>query len=231
MAEARRRQTAMEAKANADIVQAEQERRAQEAKLTAAQQISDKERELQRRRAENAAQIAQAEALKQEALGVQRVAELKATQIAQAMADAERAKVEALGAAEAVRRTAFRRSAQGEAERTRLLAIAQADAIDKINAAIGRGGEAYLRLRQLEMLPQIAPAIAHALGQAKLINISGSGDAADGATQQIMNVMQTVLSAQLLKDGLANVPALSPAAPAAPAMQPPPAAAPPRKPA
>src|SRR5207247_6790040 len=46
VAEARRRQTAMEAKANADIVQAEQERRAQEAKLAAMQQISDKEREL-----------------------------------------------------------------------------------------------------------------------------------------------------------------------------------------
>ncbi|HEY4121980.1 MAG TPA: hypothetical protein VGM56_29135 [Byssovorax sp.] len=224
VAEARRRQTAMEAKANADIVQAEQERRAQEAKLTAAQQISDKERELQRRRAENAAQIAQAEALKQEALGIQRVAELKATQIAQAMADAERAKVEALGAAEA-ERLRLTTIAQGEAERTRLLAIAQADAIDKINAAIGRGGEAYLRLRQLEMLPQIAPAIAHALGQARLINISGSGDAAEGATQQITNVLQTVLAAQLLKDGLATTTSPSPAAPA------PLPAAPPRKPA
>src|SRR5205085_4706925 len=49
VAEARRRQTAMEAKANADIVQAEQERRAQEARIAAAQQISDKERDLERR--------------------------------------------------------------------------------------------------------------------------------------------------------------------------------------
>src|SRR5207249_2142745 len=47
VAEARRRQSAVEAKANADIVQAEQERRAQEARLTAQQQISDKERELE----------------------------------------------------------------------------------------------------------------------------------------------------------------------------------------
>lgn len=205
VAEARRRQTAMEAKANADIVQAEQERRAQEAKLTAAQQISDKDRELQRRKAENAAQVAQAEALKQEALAVQRAAELKATQIAQATADAERAKVEALGKAEA-ERLRLMTIAQGEAERTRLLAIAQAEAIEKINAAISRGGEAYLRLKQLELLPTIAPDIAAALGRARLVNISGSGNAAEGATSQITQVLQTVLSAQLLKEGLGSTP-------------------------
>jgi flotillin len=203
VAEARRRQTAMEAKANADIVQAEQERRAQEAKLTAAQQISDKERELERRRAENAAQIAQATALMQEALEVQRTAELKATQIAQASADAERTKVAAQGQAEADR-IRLVTTAQGEAERTRLLAIAQAEAIERINAAVARGGDAYLKLRQLELLPQIAPQIAKALASARLVNISGTGNAAEGATSQIAAVLQTVLAAQLLKEGIAS---------------------------
>ena len=205
VAEARRRQTAMEAKANADIVQAEQERRAQEAKIAAAQVISDKERELDMRKAENAAQVAQAEALKQNALAIQRTAELRATQIAQATADAERVKVKALGEAEA-ERIRLTTIAQGEAERTRLLAIAQAEAIRVVNEAIGKSGEAYLRIKQLEMLPLIAPQIAAALAQARLVNISGTGDAAEGATNQITTVLQTVLAANLLKDGLANIP-------------------------
>lgn len=205
VAEARRRQSAVEAKANADIVQAEQERRAQEARLTAAQQISDKERELERRRAENAAQIAQAEALKQDALAVQRSAELKATQIAQATADAERAKVEAQGLAEA-ERIRLVTVAEGEADRIRVLAAAQAEGIQKVNQAIADGGEGYLRLKQLEMLPTIAPDIARALGQAKIINISGDGHAAEGATGQITGVLQTILAAQLLKDGLDSRP-------------------------
>lgn len=205
VAEARRRQTAMEAKANADIVQAEQERRAQEAKLSAAQAISDKERELEKRRAENAVQVAQANALKQEALAVMRIAELKATQIAQASADADRARVQAQGEADA-ERIRLITTAQGEAERTRVIAAAQADAIRLVNDAMSHGGEAFLRLKQLEMLPQIAPHIAAALAEARLINISGNGTAAEGATQQISNVLQTVLAAQLLKDGLASPP-------------------------
>ena len=269
VAEARRRQTAMEAKANADIVQAEQERRAQEARLTATRQISDQERELERRRAENAAQIAQAEALKQDALAVQRAAELKATLIAQATAEAEKAKVDAQGRAEAERarlvtiahgeaerakveaagraeaernrlitvaqgeaerarveaegrseaeRISLVQVAEGEAERirliaaadaerTRVVAAAQAEAIEKVNAAIARSGEAYFKLKQLEMLPQIAPEIGRALAQSRIVNISGDGHAAQGATGQITGVMQTVLAAQLLKDGLDNRPA------------------------
>ncbi len=203
VAEARRRQTAMEAKANADIVQAEQERRAQEAKLAAAQVISDKERELDLRKADNAAQVAHAEALKQNALAVQRTAELRATQIAQATADAERTKVKAQGEAEA-ERIRLTTIALGEAERTRVLAVAQAEAIRVVNEAISKGGDAYLRIKQLEMLPLIAPQIAAALAQARLINISGTGNAADGATNQITAVLQTVLAANLLKEGLAN---------------------------
>jgi len=68
VAEARRRQSAVEAKANADIVQADQERRAREAQLYAEQQVNDKQRDLDRRKAENAAQIAIAEKDKQLAL-------------------------------------------------------------------------------------------------------------------------------------------------------------------
>lgn len=203
VADARRRQTAMEAKANADIVQAEQERRAQEAKLAAARVISDRDRELQKTRAENAAQIAQAEALRQDSLAVQRASELKATQIAQAQADAERARVQAQGEADA-ERVRLITIAQGEAERTRVLAAAQAEAIRTINQAIAQGGDSYLKLKQLELLPQIAPQIAQALSQARLINISGTGNAADGATSQITSVLQTVLAANLLKEGLAD---------------------------
>ena len=46
VAEARRRQSAVEAKANADIVQADQERRSKEAQLSAEQAVNDKQRDL-----------------------------------------------------------------------------------------------------------------------------------------------------------------------------------------
>lgn len=191
VAEARRRQSAVEAKANADIVQADQERRAREAQLAAEQAVNDKQRDLEQRRAQNAAVVAQAEAQKQNALLEFRQAELRATQIAQAVADAEKAKV----AAEA--------SAEAEAIRLRKVADAQAEAIRKVNQAIAEGGDAYLALRQLEMLPQIAPVIANALAQAKLVNISSDGKgAAGGAADQITGVIQTVLAAQLVNRSL-----------------------------
>ena len=191
VAEARRRQSAVEAKANADIVQADQERRAKEAQLAAEQAVNDKQRELEQRRAENAAIIAQAEAKKQEALEVLRSAELKATQIAQALADAERMKVNAEAMAEA------------EAIRLRTVAAAQADAIRDVNSAISEGGNAYLALRQLEMLPQIAPVIANALAQARLVTISSDGkSAANGTADQITGVIQTILAAQLVSGSL-----------------------------
>jgi flotillin len=188
VAEARRRQSAVEAKANADIVQADQERRSREAQLGAEQAVNDKQRELDQRKAQNAALIAEAEAKKQDALRNLREAELQATQIAQATADAQRVKIQAEAAAEA------------EAIRLRTTAAAQADAIRAVNKAISEGGNAYLTLRQLEMLPQIAPAIAGALAQAKLVNISSDPNhsAAEGATNQISSVIQTVLAAQLV---------------------------------
>lgn len=191
VAEARRRMSAAEAQATADIVQAQQARRAKEATIEAERIISDRQRELEQTRASNAALIAQAEAKRQEAMGVQRVAELDATQIAQARADAERVTIEAQAAAEA------------EAIRIRTVAAAQAESIEKVNEAIAAGGESYFRYRQIEMIPVIAPRIAEALAQAKLITVSGGegGGAANGATNQIASVIQTVLAAQLVTKG------------------------------
>ena len=187
VADARRRQSAAEAQANADIVSAQQARRAKEAQLEAERAISDKQRELEQTKAANAALIAAAEAKKQDALAVQRTAELDATQIAQARADAERVKIEAQAAAEA------------EAIRITRVAEANAESIQKVNAAIQAGGESYFRYRQIEMLPQIAPVIADALSEAKLVNISSDGtSAAEGATNNITSVIQTVLAAQLV---------------------------------
>jgi len=191
VADARRRMSAAEAQATADIVQAQQARRAKEATIEAERIISDRQRELEQTKASNAALIAQAEAKRQEAMGVQRVAELDATQIAQARADAERVTIEAQAAAEA------------EAIRIRTVAAAQAESIEKVNEAIAAGGESYFRYRQIEMIPIIAPRIADALAQAKLITVSGgeNGGAANGATNQIASVIQTVLAAQLVAKG------------------------------
>jgi flotillin len=191
VADARRRMSAAEAQATADIVQAQQARRAKEATIEAERIISDRQRELEQTKAGNAALIAQAEAKRQEAMGVQRVAELDATQIAQARADAARVTITAQAAAEA------------EAIRIRTVAAANAESIEKVNKAIAAGGESYFRYRQIEMLPVIAPQIAAALAEAKLITVSGNenGGAANGTTNQIASVIQTVLAAQLVGRG------------------------------
>ena len=187
VAEARRRQSAVEAQANAEIATAQQTRRAREAQLDAERAISDKQRELEQTRAANAALIAQAEAKKQDALAVQRTSELDATQIAQAKADAERVRIEALAAAEA------------EAIRIRTIADATAESIRKVNEAIAAGGESYFRYKQIELLPQLGPAIADALAQAKLVTISSGGEGApEVTTSSITGVIQTVLAAQLV---------------------------------
>ena len=191
VADARRRMSAAEAQATADIVQAQQARRAKEATIEAERTISDRQRELEQTKASNAALVAQAEAKRQESLGVQRVAELEATQLAQARADAERVRIEAQASAEA------------EAIRIRTVASAQAESIEKVNKAIAAGGESYFRYRQIEMIPLIAPQIAAALAEARLITVSGgeNGGAANSATNQIASVIQTVLAAQLVTKG------------------------------
>ncbi len=188
IAETKRREAVAEAKANADIVSAQQARRAKEAQLEAERIISDRQRELEQTLRSNAALVAQAEAEKQNALAVQREAELRATQIAQASADAEKVRIDA--------------EAQAKAEAIRITTIAQANAesIRKVNEAIMAGGESYFRYRQVEMLPDIVPAIAQALAQAKLVTISdGKGDGAAGATtDNISGVIRSVLAAQLV---------------------------------
>ena len=191
VADARRRMSASEAQATADIVQAQQARRAKEATIEAERTISDRQRELEQTRASNAGLIAQAEAKRQEAMGVQRVAELEATQLAQARADAERVRIEASASADA------------EAIRIRTVASATAESIDMVNRAIAAGGESYFRYRQIEMIPIIAPDIAAALAEAKLITISNGedGGAANATTNQISSVIQTVLAAQLVARG------------------------------
>ncbi len=190
VADARRRQSAAEAQANADIVSALQTRRAKEAQLDAERVISDKQRELEQTKASNAALVSQAEAKRQQAMGVQREAELDATQIAQAKADAEKVRIDV--------------EAKARAEAMRITAIAQATAesIRQVNEAIKAGGEAYFRYRQIELLPQIAPIIAEGLADAKLVTISGNGAGAPETTaQNITAVIQTALAAQLVTRG------------------------------
>src|SRR2546421_3640370 len=191
VAEARRRQSAAEAQANADIVAAQQARRAKEAQLDAERAISDKQRELEQTRTSNAALIAQAEAKRQESMAVQRVAELDATLIAQTKAEAEKVKIDAQARAEA------------EAIRIRTVAEATAESIRQVTTAIREGGESYLRYRQVEMLPDIAPVLADALAKAKMVTIAGGGGggAAASAMSNISSVIQTVLAAQPVTKG------------------------------
>lgn len=202
IAETKRREAVAEAKAGADIVSAQQARRAKEAQLEAERVISDRQRELEQTRLANAALIAEAEARKQDALAGQRESELRATQIAEAAASAEAVRI----AAEA--------SARAEAIRITTVAEANAESIRRVNEAIAQaGGENFFRYRQIELLPELAPVIANALAQARLVTIqssggdgngsgSGSHDAAGATTESIAGVIRTVLAAQLVtRDG------------------------------
>src|SRR6185437_13416278 len=89
VAEARRRESAARAKADADVVQAQEEQRSRIAQLEAAQKVNDQERALNMQIASNAAAVAKAETEKQAALRNRREAELNASQITQARADAD----------------------------------------------------------------------------------------------------------------------------------------------
>jgi flotillin len=190
VADARRRQSAAEAQANADIVAAQQSRRAKEAQLEAERVISDKQRELEQTKASNAALIAQADAKRQESQGIQRTAELDATQIAQAKADAEKVRLAAQAAAEA------------EAIKIRTVAEATAESIRRVAEAIAAGGENYFRYRQIEILPQIVPAVTEGLRDARLVTVtSASGEspgAPDTTARHITDMIQTVLAAQVV---------------------------------
>lgn len=150
VAEARRREAAAEAKAEAAIAAVQHDLRAREAQLEADRVISDKERELEQARAQNSALIAQAAARQQEI---------------KAKADAERVRIEAEAAKEALRGAQFG-LALDEALRITKIAAAQAEGFRKVNDTIREGGDSYFRYKLIEMLPQLTPAIAEALAKA-----------------------------------------------------------------
>jgi flotillin len=225
-AEAQRRQAAAEAQADADIVAAAQARRAREAVLDAERALSDRERELEEARAVNAGLIAQATGKRQEV---------------QAKANAEKVRVEAQAAADALRGAQFG-LALNEAIRITKIAATQTDGLRKVNDAVREGGETYFRYRLAEMLPQIAPAMANALAESKGTASTGDGDGEPGpGVSGLINLIQSVLAQQPAvraetlnlsqADGVARSLAVAPAAPAMELPARPPTAAPAEKPA
>jgi flotillin len=217
VADARRRESAARAKADADVVTAQEEQRARIAQLEAAQKINDQERALNMQIASNGAAIARAEAEKQGAMRQQREAELSASQITQARADAEESVIqqEAEG--------------RGQAVRIRAIADAEAAAIRVKAEALLEAGGAYLDLRRLELAPDLTREVAAALANSQFVNFSG-GNAAEGhgavatGSDDILRVVQTLMAAKVItSDGFGK------ALPAAkPATTPPAAPAPPR---
>ena len=142
----------------------------------------------------NAALIAAAEAKKQEALSIQREAELRATQTAQATADAERTRIEATAKAR-------RKPSASPLSPTRPLpafarSTTQSPPAAKGISAIGRWNCCR---RSRRPLPR-------ALAQAKMVTIC-TGEEGEGAagnvTENIAGVIRTVLAAQLVsKSGM-----------------------------
>jgi flotillin len=190
VAEARRRESAARAKASADVVQAQEEQRARIAQLEAAQKINDQERALNMQIASNGASIARAEAEKQAAVREQREAELSASQITQARADAEQ--------------NVIQQEAEGRAQasRIRLIAEAEADAIRKKAESLMQAGEAYLDLRRLELAPALTREVASALANGQFVNFGSSGaggqSAAASGSDDVMRVVQTLMAAQVI---------------------------------
>jgi flotillin len=189
VAEARRRESAARAKADADVVQAQEEQRARIAQLEAAQKINDQERALNMQIASNGASIAKAEAEKQAFVRQQREAELGANQITQARADAEQ--------------NVIAQEAEGRAQGSRIRAIAEAEAeaIRMKAQALLEAGEAYLDLKRLEMAPALTREIAAALANGQFVNFGGGGDghgAASTGSDDVLRVVQTLMAAQIV---------------------------------
>lgn len=180
VAEARRRQSAVEAKANADIVAADQERRAKEAQLQAEQAVNDKQRDLERRKAENAAAISQAEAERQNSLAIQREAELRATLIAQANADLAKARVDAEG-------EAMRKRVAAEADAAKMKINAEADAN---RVTITAGAEATRTKIAAEAEAERTLKIAEAEAEAEAVKIRAVGLAQAEAIRAVNEAIQ-----------------------------------------
>ncbi len=191
VAEARRRESAARAKADADVVQAQEEQRARIAQLEAAQKINDQERALNMQIASNGASIAKAEAEKQHFVRQQREAELGANQITQARADAEQ--------------NVIAQEAEGRAQGSRIRAIAEAEAeaIRMKAQALMEAGDAYLDLKRLEMAPALTREIAAALANGQFVNFGGGGGgdghgAASTGSDDVLRVVQTLMAAQIV---------------------------------
>jgi flotillin len=192
VAEARRRESGARAKADADVVQAQEEQRARIAQLEAAQKINDQEKALNMQIASNGASIAKAEAEKQAAVRQQREAELNASQITQARADAEQ--------------NVINQEAEGRAQAARIRAVAQAEAeAIRIKAqALMEAGGAYLDLRRLEMAPELTAQVANALSNSQFVNFGGSGGgsgehgAVTTGSDDVLRVVQTLMAAQIV---------------------------------
>jgi flotillin len=193
VAEARRRESAARAKADADVVQAQEERRARIAQLEAAQKINDQERALNMQIAANGAEIASAEATKQAMVRKQREAELGANQLTQAHADAEQ--------------NVIAQQAEGRAQAARIRAVAEAeaDAIRMKAQALLDAGGPYLDLRRLELAPELTRQVAVALSNGQFVNFGTTGgdgeSAAASGANDVMRVVQTLLAAQVISRG------------------------------
>ncbi len=190
VADARRRESAARAKADADVVQAQEERRARIAQLEALQKINDQEKALSTQVAANGAAIARAEAEKQAAVREQREAELAATQITQARADAEQ--------------NVIQQEADGRAQAARIRAVAEAEAAairQKAQALLEAGG-VYLDLRRLELAPDLTREIAAALANGQFINFGSGGrdgqSAAAAGSDDVLRVVQTLMAAKVV---------------------------------
>lgn len=216
VAEARRRESAARAKADADVVTAQEEQRARIAQLEAAQKVNDQEKALNMQIASNGASIARAEAEKQGAVRQQREAELAASQITQARADAEQSVIQ--------------QEAEGRGQAVRIRAIAEADAAAiKMKAlALMEAGGAYLDLRRLELAPDLTREVAGALANSQFINFGGGNSGGEGksavatGSDDIMRVVQTLMAARVITgDALAKTTAPPPPPASVPASSPP----------
>lgn len=190
VADARRRESAARAKADADVVQAREEQRARIAQLEAFQKINDQEKALNMQIASNGASIARAEAEKQAAVREQREAELAATQITQARADAEQ--------------NVIQQEAEGRAQAARIRAIAEAEAsaIRQKAQALMDAGQAYLDLRRLELAPELTRQVSAALANGQFVNFGSGGregqSAAASGSDDVLRVVQTLMAAQVV---------------------------------
>src|SRR4029077_9803687 len=100
----------------------------------------------------------------QAAVREQREAELTASQITQAHADAEQ--------------NVIQQEAEGRAQAARIRAIAEAEAeaIRMKAEALMQSGQAYLDLKRLEMAPALTREVAGALANGQFVNFGTSGE-------------------------------------------------------